>query len=58
MGFYSSMGMLGRVPHGTQPRQLAEQLLLQMASFTQDIAMVSSGVAASAFERTAGRHCM
>jgi hypothetical protein len=41
--YYASMGMQVHVPQGTQPRELAEQLLLQMASFTQDIAMVREG---------------
>jgi len=39
--FYSAMGMQQFVSSGSHPRELAEQLLQQMASFTQDIAMVS-----------------
>jgi hypothetical protein len=39
--FYSSMGMQQFLPQGSYPKDQAEQLLLQMASFTQDIAMVS-----------------
>lgn len=39
--FCSAMGMQQFVSSGSHPRELAEQLLQQMASFTQDIAMVS-----------------
>jgi hypothetical protein len=39
--FYQSMGMQHFLPQGTHPRVEAEQLLLRMASFTQDISMVS-----------------
>jgi hypothetical protein len=38
--FYSSMGMQQFLPQGSHPRDQAEELLLQMACFTQDIAMV------------------
>jgi hypothetical protein len=40
--FYTAMGMQQYVPQGYHPREQAEQLLRQMAGFTQDIAMVSS----------------
>lgn len=41
--FYSAMGMQQLLPEGTHPREQAEQLLLHMASFTQDISMVRLG---------------
>lgn len=40
--FYSAMGMQQYLQQGTHPRDQAEELLLQMASFTQDIAMVGN----------------
>jgi hypothetical protein len=39
-GFYSAMGMQQFLPQGSQPKEQARELLVEMASFTQDIAMV------------------
>lgn len=41
--FYSCMGMQQFLPQGSHPKAQAKELLLEMASFTQDIAMVGCG---------------